>query len=367
MEPVDLFYSYSHKDETLRDELDTHLALLKKRGVLRTWHDRKISGGDPWAASIDANLEVADIILLLVSADFIRSEYCYDIEMRRALERHEAGEARMLPVIVRDCDIEGAPFARLQALPRDAKPVTSWPNRDEAWTDVAKGIRKVTEELRPERMAHRGGHADETTPAAPPDARAEQAFERALLGFERQVSSAMDQRLLHSQFQQDETRHVAEQLAALPDQKRVLWVDDHPENNITEMVALQKLQIEIVPFRSTAAVLDNLRDLREPCDLVISDWERPPRRIPWQPEGLRLLRKMRKLGIATPVLFYHGLLDADAIRKRRERVLREGGQGATFRPDELIAQVVRLLGAAIPQPRHMETEPAANPPGPSRR
>ena len=221
MEPVDLFYSYSHKDEPLRDELDAHLALLRKRGVLRTWHDRKIGGGDPWAASIDANLESADIILLLVSADFIKSDYCYDIEMRRGLERHEAGEARMVPVIVRACDIEGAPFAKLQALPKDAKPVTSWPNRDESWTSAAKGIRKVTQNLHPEITVYDTVRAHKPALSAPPDTRADQAFERALSGFEGQVASAMSRRQLQADFQPDETRHVAERLAALPDQKRV--------------------------------------------------------------------------------------------------------------------------------------------------
>ena len=349
MEPVDLFYSYSYKDEPLRDELDAHLALLRKRGVLRTWHDRKIGGGDPWAASIDANLESADIILLLVSSDFIKSDYCYDIEMTRGLERHEAGEARMVPVIVRACDIEGAPFAKLQALPKDAKPVTSWPNRDEAWTSVAKGIRKVTEEMQGGTTFFSPGRARKTIPGASPDARADQAFERALSGFERQVASAMSERHLQADFQPDETRQVAEQLAAVPDQKRVLWVDDHPENNISETRALQKLQIDVTSCRSTAAALDALRDPWEPCHLVISDWERSPRRIPWQSEGVRLLRKMRKKRITTPVLFYHAPLDAEAMHQRRERVLQEGGQGATFRPDELLEQVVRLL-AAPPRP-----------------
>src|SRR5262245_27878862 len=143
--PVDLFCSYSHKDEALREELDTHLALLRRRGVVNPWHDRRIAASDDWKQSIDSHLESADLVLLLISPDFMASDYCYDVEMSRAMQRHESGAARVVPVIARSVDLEGAPFATIQALPKDAKPVTSWPNRDEAWTDVAKGIRKLAE------------------------------------------------------------------------------------------------------------------------------------------------------------------------------------------------------------------------------
>ncbi|WP_437538329.1 TIR domain-containing protein [Sorangium sp. So ce726] len=146
--PIHLFFSYSHEDEALRDELETHLALLKREGLLKSWHDRRIGAGTAWAGEIDKNLNEADVILLLVSADFLASDYCFDKEMKRALERHDAGQARVLPVILREADWHSAPFARLQPLPRDARPVTSWPNRDEAWTDVVKGIRRAVEALR---------------------------------------------------------------------------------------------------------------------------------------------------------------------------------------------------------------------------
>lgn len=139
-EPIDVFFSYSHKDEVLRDELATHLKLLERAGVIRSWHDRRIGAGENWKAAIDTNLERAHAILLLVSADFLASDYCYDVEMKRALARHQAGEAAVLPVILRSCNWSRAPFAKLQALPRDAKPVTSWANRDDAWTNVAAGI-----------------------------------------------------------------------------------------------------------------------------------------------------------------------------------------------------------------------------------
>ncbi len=139
--PLEVFFSYAHEDEKLRDELAKHLKLLKREGVINDWHDRQIMPGSQWKDQIDGHLESADIILLLVSADFLDSDYCYDIEMKRALERHEQGEATVIPIILRPVDWQGAPFGRLQCLPKDAKPVTSWTNQDEAFLDIARGIR----------------------------------------------------------------------------------------------------------------------------------------------------------------------------------------------------------------------------------
>ena len=146
--PLRLFYSYSHKDEALRDELETHLAILQRQGLIAPWHDRRIEPGTNWAEAIDRNLEEADIILLLVSADFIASPYCYEKEMLRALERHNASQARVIPILLRPTHFKGAPFEKLQPLPKDARPVTDWKNKDKAWTDVARGIRLVVESLR---------------------------------------------------------------------------------------------------------------------------------------------------------------------------------------------------------------------------
>ena len=123
---IELFYSYSHKDESLRDELETHLALLSRQELIEQWHDRRIDAGQEWAGKIDENLNRADIILLLVSAYFLDSDYSFDIETKRAMERHEAGEAVVIPAILRPCDWQSASFGKLQALPKDAKAVTSW-------------------------------------------------------------------------------------------------------------------------------------------------------------------------------------------------------------------------------------------------
>ena len=146
--PIEVFYSYSHKDEELRDQLEKHLSILKRQGVITGWHDRKITAGRDWAGEIDQHLNTAKVILLLISADFLASDYCYDVEMTRAMERHNRGEAWVVPIILGPVDWQGAPFGRLQALPTDAKPVTSWPNRDGAFAKIAEGIRKVTEALR---------------------------------------------------------------------------------------------------------------------------------------------------------------------------------------------------------------------------
>ncbi len=144
--PVNLFFSYSHEDEDLKDELLKHLSILKRQGVIKDWHDRKIEAGHEWKAAIDDNLRNADIILLLISADFLKSDYCYETEMTFALERQDA---IVIPIILRAVDWRGAPFGKLQVLPKDARPVTSWGNSDEAFENVAEGIRQKVENLLP--------------------------------------------------------------------------------------------------------------------------------------------------------------------------------------------------------------------------
>ncbi len=149
---LQLFFSYSHKDEALRDELANHLSTLTRQGVISNWHDRKILPGEEWDHQINDNLNTADIILLLVSSDFIGSNYCWEVEVTTAIERHNTGKARVIPVILRRVDWSNTPFAKLQFLPKNAEPVTSWTNRDEAFTNVAQGIRAAAQELKGERQ-----------------------------------------------------------------------------------------------------------------------------------------------------------------------------------------------------------------------
>jgi internalin A len=103
-----IFFSYSHKDEGLRDELETHLKLLQRQGVVSAWDDRKIIPGSEWDREIDRHLERAKIILLLISADFIASEYCWGRAESLALERHRLGEATVVPIMLRSCVAESS-------------------------------------------------------------------------------------------------------------------------------------------------------------------------------------------------------------------------------------------------------------------
>jgi len=146
-----VFISYSHADEALKDELLKHLSPLKRMNLIEEWHDRKLKVGEEWDRSISRNLESADIILLLVSIDFVNSKYCYDIELDKALELHDQKKAAVIPIILRNCLWQHTPFAKLQALPRDAKAVSAWSDRDEALASVAEGIKTVAETLRQSR------------------------------------------------------------------------------------------------------------------------------------------------------------------------------------------------------------------------
>jgi len=137
--PVTLFYSYAHEDESLRDELQGHLKILERRGLLAPWHDRRINAGEDWAQRIDENLRSAELVLLLVSKDFIESDYIMGTELGAAMARHAQHQTVVVPIVVRAVDLDpddadALPFLKLQGLPTDLKPVTSWSNRDEAWT-----------------------------------------------------------------------------------------------------------------------------------------------------------------------------------------------------------------------------------------
>lgn len=143
-----VFFSYSHRDEKLRDDLATHLEGLRSQGVIHTWYDREITAGSDWENQIHDRLESADVILLLISRHFVASKYCRDVEMSRAIQRHDGNEARVIPVILRPTDWHNLPCAKLQALPKDGRPITKWGNRDEAFLDVVRGIRGALDELR---------------------------------------------------------------------------------------------------------------------------------------------------------------------------------------------------------------------------
>jgi hypothetical protein len=123
------------------------LRQLERRGLIEWWHDRELIPGQEWREAIDENLQAADIILLLISPDFMASDFAYEEEMLQAIARHERGEASVIPIVVRRTDLEGAPFKHLQSLPKDLRPINAWSDRDEAWLDVARGIRKAINRL----------------------------------------------------------------------------------------------------------------------------------------------------------------------------------------------------------------------------
>ncbi|MBD8546050.1 TIR domain-containing protein [Sphingomonas sp. CFBP 8760] len=158
-----LFFSYSHKDEQLRDQLEVQLAMLKRQGVIETWHDRRITAGEDLDHAISTHVEDDDVILLLVSPDFLASDYCYDVEMTRVMERAKAGEAVVIPVILRPCDWHHAPFGKLRASPTDGKPVTMWANQDEPMLEVARDVRAAIERM----VAGRGSTSARSAPATP--------------------------------------------------------------------------------------------------------------------------------------------------------------------------------------------------------
>jgi TIR domain len=141
---VNLFFSYSHKDEALRDELDKHLSILKRQGIINVWHDRRINAGAAIDTEISNNLKSAYIILLLISSDFLASKYCYDKEMQHAIKMHEKKEAVVIPVILRPCDWHSAPFGKLRAVPTDGKAVTKFASYDEAFLDITAAIKVKT-------------------------------------------------------------------------------------------------------------------------------------------------------------------------------------------------------------------------------
>jgi TIR domain len=148
--PLEVFYCYAHNDRIFCEELNKHLAGLLHSGLITVWYDSDISPGTIWEQQINTHLNTAHIILLLVSPDFLASDYCYSKEMVRALERHHRDEARVIPVLLRPVDWTGTSFSTLQLLPSDARPVTRWSDRDDAFENIAKGIRQVVSELLPQ-------------------------------------------------------------------------------------------------------------------------------------------------------------------------------------------------------------------------
>lgn len=150
---IKLFISYSHRDEALCKRLKSHLRPLEQNKVIDFWFDRKIRPGENWDSEIKTKLEEADVILFLISADFIDSEYIFDVEVTTALERHKNRDARVIPIMLNYIDLKGTRYEAIQGLPTDMKPVVSkkyWENEDEAFVDVVKGLKRIFDDIKKE-------------------------------------------------------------------------------------------------------------------------------------------------------------------------------------------------------------------------
>lgn len=391
--PISLFYSYAHEDESLRDELAGHLKILERRGLINAWHDRQIVPGQAWGQAIDQHLLTADLVLLLVSKDFIGSDYIWGVELAQAMQRQQAQQCEVVPIIVRAVDIDPAdaedlPFLKLQALPPDLLPVTSWTNRDEAWTQVAKGLRATVGLIRARRPAPQpavaaaplpapdalpapglrgggapagprgpaknggiqlGGPVPAPSAAAPQLVRpADAQLDQLVSNFADKVDQAQQQRggpplydHFRYQLQQD-----AQALIDRVDAVRVLWVDDRPDNNLRERAMLAGLQIEVVTARSTDEALARLQaDARagEPFDLVISDWSRPPEA---GRAALQLMQQMQQVACRLPMIVYHGEMAPAGRQRRADQLAAAGALGEAVMPAELLALVQRAVDRA---------------------
>ena len=146
LKSVEIFISYAPEDEDLRKKLVTHLSSLNRQGLANVWHDQKIALRFRKQAEIDRHLNTAQIILLLISADFLASDYCYSVEMQQALKRHNRQDACVIPIILRPVYWQGTPIDHLLMLPRDAHPVTAYPDQDQAMLEIVMGIAKVARE-----------------------------------------------------------------------------------------------------------------------------------------------------------------------------------------------------------------------------
>lgn len=143
---ANVFISYSHRDEKALERLHTHLATLRRQGSISAWYDREVLAGDDLDSKIEMALSQSNVFLALVSPDFLASNYCYEREMTYALTRHAEGSLRVVPIILEPCDWKSTPLAKLKALPKDGKPISTWTNENVAYLDVVTELRRITSE-----------------------------------------------------------------------------------------------------------------------------------------------------------------------------------------------------------------------------
>jgi formylglycine-generating enzyme required for sulfatase activity len=218
-QPIAVFFSYSREDKPLRDKLEKHLISLKRQGVINLWHDREIVAGFEWEEEIDRHLKTADIILLLISPDFVASQYCYENELKKAIARHDAREAYVVPILLRPtAGWKNLPFAKLQLYPSGGVPITEWTNQDRAFVDVAEGIHELVEQL----LAKRTQKQQEQERQEQERLKRERE-QRRLAEVQRQAAEAAkqaEQAKRDEQARQDEAARVAEQSRQAEQTKR---------------------------------------------------------------------------------------------------------------------------------------------------
>ncbi len=161
------FISYSHRDSEALKRLHVHLASLKREGRIQAWYDRDILAGDDLDAEIKEQLEDCELFLLMVSPDFLASEYCVETEMSRALERHDAREARVVPIIIEPCDWTNSPLRALKAVPLDGKPVSEWTNQNTAYLNVIQELRRILDQEPPAPAPDAKVDAEDAEPIVP--------------------------------------------------------------------------------------------------------------------------------------------------------------------------------------------------------
>jgi TIR domain len=271
-----LFCSYSHKDEALRDELAKHLKLFERQGLIQSWHDRKIGAGDLWQEAIDRGLREADVILLLISADFLASDYCFDFEMNKALDRHAAGEALVIPVILRPVDWRGTPFSKFQALPADGRPVTTFENLDIALEQVAQGIRRAIEGLREKRQAPARPAAQEPARRAAQEPAQQAAQEPARRAAQEPAQRAAQEPAQRAAQENDTPPQGAARFPPLPAARL---------DQIAKLLALYIGPIASVVVRQAASRCPGVTEL---CDAVAHEIANPQDRSRFLSEARRV-------------------------------------------------------------------------------
>ncbi len=161
---IKLFISYAHEDEGYKNELEKHLITYKRNGTIESWDDREILPGKEWEEEIRHQIENSQLILFLISPDFISSEYINDVELKKAFDRYRKREVMMIPIIIRPADFSSLEISKFQALPKDGRPISTWEDKDEAWLDVVKQLKKVFKSLNDDNLKLK-----KSAPANPPN------------------------------------------------------------------------------------------------------------------------------------------------------------------------------------------------------